>query len=70
MARGGLGWGPSWAIAHHEERGWTRLHTGAIASFDCVTWRSASQKNPTLALPLLRGGDRRCGDRPVRRTPP
>ncbi|MCT7961569.1 hypothetical protein NG791_12900 [Laspinema sp. D1] len=31
LARGGLGWGSSCAIARHEERGWSSLHTGAIA---------------------------------------
>ncbi|WP_277989877.1 hypothetical protein [Phormidium pseudopriestleyi] len=32
------------ALLCHEERGWTRLHTGAIASFECVTQAIATSR--------------------------
>ncbi|MCT7967447.1 hypothetical protein NG799_13990 [Laspinema sp. D1] len=34
--------------------------TGAIASWECVRGRSPHQEDPTLTLPLPRGGDRMC----------
>ncbi|MCT7962616.1 hypothetical protein NG791_18260 [Laspinema sp. D1] len=60
LARGGLGWGSSWAIAtsptHKEAIApvWSRVPTSFF-----VTGISPRQEDPTLTLPLARGGDRR-----------
>ena len=66
LARGGLGWGSSWEIATprtHERR--SRLYGAGCQPLSLVKRgkrklsRRESRLDPTLTLPLPRGGDRK-----------
>ncbi|MCT7981685.1 hypothetical protein NG796_00100 [Laspinema sp. A4] len=46
------------AIAPHEEEVSQSPDRG-LSPKECVRWRSSPHGNPTLTLPLARGGDRR-----------
>ncbi|MBO0348144.1 hypothetical protein J0895_03310 [Phormidium pseudopriestleyi FRX01] len=43
----------------HEERDFRRLTYQGLSCKECFMWRSPHKEDPTLTLPLPRGGDRR-----------